>query len=86
VIDLANDTTSGLASYVYTNNISRIWRLSDALQYGMIGVNQPLVSSSTAPFGGMKESGMGREGSHYGVRDYLDIKCVHMGGLIPTYD
>ncbi len=75
-IVLANDTTAGLASYVYTRDMDRSWRVTEALEYGMVGLNTGLISTEVAPFGGIKESGMGREGSHYGVDDYLDIKCV----------
>lgn len=71
---MANDTSAGLASYFYTKDYTRIFRCAEALEYGMVGVNQPLVSSPTAPFGGRKESGLGREGSHHGLTDYLDIK------------
>jgi succinate-semialdehyde dehydrogenase/glutarate-semialdehyde dehydrogenase len=76
VIDLANDTTAGLAAYVFTRDLGRSWRVSEALQFGMVGLNTGLISSAVAPFGGMKESGLGREGSAYGIQDYLDIKLV----------
>jgi succinate-semialdehyde dehydrogenase/glutarate-semialdehyde dehydrogenase len=75
-IEMANDTTAGLASYVYTRDADRIWRMSEELEYGMVGVNTGLISTEVAPFGGIKESGMGREGSHYGVDEYLDIKLT----------
>ena len=75
-IRLANDTSAGLAAYVYTRDLSRSWRVSEALQYGMVGLNTGLISSTVAPFGGVKESGLGREGSHYGIQDYLDTKLV----------
>lgn len=77
----ANDTEFGLASYFYTQNMSRAWRVSEALEYGMVGVNEVAITSETIPFGGIKESGMGREGSKYGIDDYLDIKYICMGGL-----
>jgi succinate-semialdehyde dehydrogenase/glutarate-semialdehyde dehydrogenase len=76
VIDLANDTNSGLAAYLYTSDLSRSWRVSEALQFGMVGLNTGMISTAVAPFGGMKESGLGREGSAYGIQDYLDIKLV----------
>ena len=75
-IALANDTSAGLAAYVYTNDLSRSWRVSAALEYGMVGLNTGLVSTAVAPFGGVKESGLGREGSHYGIQDYLETKLV----------
>lgn len=80
-IALANDTPFGLASYVYTNDISRFYRTSENLDYGMVGVNTGLISTETAPFGGIKQSGFGREGSQYGIDDYLDIKLVCVGGV-----
>ena len=79
----ANDTEFGLASYFYTQNMSRAWRVAEALEYGMVGVNEVAITSETIPFGGVKESGMGREGSKYGIDDYLDIKYICMGGLTP---
>ncbi len=75
-VALANDTPAGLASYVFTNDHSRVWRMSEALEYGMVGLNTGLISTAVAPFGGVKESGLGREGSHYGIQDYLDTKLV----------
>ena len=78
VLQSANNTRAGLAAYVYTRDIKRVARVVSALEYGMIGVNQGSVSVPTAPFGGMKESGYGREGSHYGLHDYLDMKTLHM--------
>jgi len=82
-IQQANDTEFGLASYFYTQNMSRAWRVAEALDYGMIGVNEVAITSETIPFGGVKESGMGREGSKYGMDDYLEIKYICMGGLTP---
>lgn len=79
----ANDTEFGLASYFYTQNMSRAWRVAEALEYGMVGINEVAITSETIPFGGVKESGMGREGSKYGIDDYLDIKYICMGGLTP---
>jgi succinate-semialdehyde dehydrogenase/glutarate-semialdehyde dehydrogenase len=75
-IALANDTTAGLASYLYTRDIGRATRVSEALQYGMVGLNTGMISTAVAPFGGVKESGLGREGSHHGIDDYLDTKMV----------
>ena len=80
-IDMANDTEFGLASYFFTNDINRIWRVSEALEYGMVGVNEAVISNEVAPFGGIKESGLGREGSHYGIDDFLELKYICMGGL-----
>ncbi len=76
VVAMANDTRAGLAAYVYTASAARQWRLMDALEYGMIGFNTGLISTEVAPFGGVKESGLGREGSHLGVDDYLDTKLA----------
>jgi succinate-semialdehyde dehydrogenase / glutarate-semialdehyde dehydrogenase len=75
-IAFANNTDAGLAAYLYTRDVSRSWRVTEALDYGMVGHNTGLISTPVAPFGGMKESGIGREGSHYGVNDYLDMKFV----------
>jgi len=80
-IALANDTDVGLASYVYTRDIGRVWRVSEALEYGIVGINEGLISNEMAPFGGIKQSGMGREGSKYGIEDYLEIKYLCMGGI-----
>ena len=78
---LANDTPSGLAAYFYSRDIGRVWRVSEALEYGIIGINTGIISTEVAPFGGMKESGIGREGSKYGVDDFLEIKYLCMGGI-----
>ncbi|RUO70867.1 NAD-dependent succinate-semialdehyde dehydrogenase [Pseudidiomarina salinarum] len=80
-IRLANDTEYGLASYLYTRDSARLWRVADALQFGMVGMNDAAISNAAAPFGGMKQSGYGREGSRYGLDDYLEIKYLSMGGL-----
>ncbi|MEM7398679.1 MAG: NAD-dependent succinate-semialdehyde dehydrogenase [Pseudomonadota bacterium] len=80
-IALANDTPFGLAAYFFTRDLSRIWRVAEALEYGMIGVNEGIISSAFAPFGGVKESGQGREGSHHGIEEFLELKYVMMGGL-----
>jgi succinate-semialdehyde dehydrogenase/glutarate-semialdehyde dehydrogenase len=75
-IAIANDTDAGLASYLFTRDYERVWRVPEALRYGMVGVNTGLISTEVAPFGGVKESGMGREGSAYGMDDYLDLKMI----------
>ncbi len=80
-IRLANDTEYGLACYAYTSNLGRAWRLNQQLEYGLVGINQGLISTEVAPFGGVKESGMGKEGSKYGIEDYLNIKYTLFGGL-----
>jgi succinate-semialdehyde dehydrogenase/glutarate-semialdehyde dehydrogenase len=80
-IDLANDTEYGLAAYFYSRDIGRIWRVSEALEYGIVGVNEGIISNEVAPFGGMKESGIGREGSKYGIDDFLEIKYLCLGGI-----
>jgi succinate-semialdehyde dehydrogenase/glutarate-semialdehyde dehydrogenase len=80
-IAMANDTESGLAAYFYGRDIGRVWRVAEALEYGMVGINEGLISNEVAPFGGIKESGLGREGSKYGIDDYLVIKYLCMGGL-----
>jgi len=80
-IKMANDTEFGLAAYFYGQNIGRIWRVAEALEYGMVGINEGLISTEVAPFGGVKESGLGREGSKHGIEDYLEIKYLCMGGI-----
>ena len=80
-IRLANDTEFGLAAYFYARDIGRIWRVGEGLDYGMIGINSATISTELAPFGGMKESGIGREGSHYGVEEFVEVKYMLMGGL-----
>lgn len=80
-IRLANDTEFGLASYFYSQDINRIFRVSEALEYGMVGVNEGIISTEVAPFGGVKSSGLGREGSKYGIDEYLEIKYVCIGGV-----
>ena len=81
VVELANRTEFGLASYFFSRDIGRIWRVAEALEYGMVGVNTGLISNEVAPFGGIKQSGLGREGSHHGIDEYLEIKYVCMAGL-----
>jgi succinate-semialdehyde dehydrogenase/glutarate-semialdehyde dehydrogenase len=80
-VQMANDTEFGLASYFYSRDIGRVWRVSEGLEYGMVGVNTGLISTTVAPFGGMKESGIGREGSKYGIEDYLEVKYLCLGGI-----
>ena len=80
-IRMANDTEFGLASYFYTRDIGRVWRVAEALDYGIVGINEGIISNEMAPFGGVKESGSGREGSKYGIDDYVEIKYMLMGGL-----
>jgi succinate-semialdehyde dehydrogenase/glutarate-semialdehyde dehydrogenase len=80
-IALANDTPFGLASYFFARDVARIWRVSEGLEYGMVGVNTGLMSTEVAPFGGFKESGIGREGSHDGIEEYLETKYVAVGGI-----
>ena len=80
-IALANDTDSGLAAYCYTRDLGRAFRMSEALEYGMVGINEGLISTEVAPFGGIKASGLGREGSRYGLEDYLEVRYTLMGGL-----
>ncbi|MGB0665100.1 MAG: NAD-dependent succinate-semialdehyde dehydrogenase [Pontibacterium sp.] len=80
-VAMANDTDFGLAAYVYTQNMARSWRVAESLEYGMVGMNETAISSEVIPFGGVKESGQGREGSKYGLEDYLETKYICMGGL-----
>jgi len=80
-IAMANDTQYGLASYFYTRDIGRAWRVSEAIEYGLVGINEVAITSDVIPFGGVKESGQGREGSKYGIDDYVEIKYICMGGI-----
>jgi succinate-semialdehyde dehydrogenase/glutarate-semialdehyde dehydrogenase len=80
-IALANDTEFGLAAYFYGRDISRIWRAAEALEYGIVGINTGLISTEVAPFGGVKESGIGREGSKYGIEEYVEVKYLCFGGM-----
>ena len=82
VIKLANDTPCGLAAYFYSKDNARVWRVSESLEYGMVGVNSSTISTAVAPFGGIKESGIGREGSHLAVDEWLETKYVCMGGIV----
>ncbi len=83
VVAAANDTEFGLASYFYSRDLARVWRVSEALDYGMVGINTGLISTAEAPFGGVKMSGLGREGSHHGLDDFMEIKYLCMGGIDP---
>jgi succinate-semialdehyde dehydrogenase/glutarate-semialdehyde dehydrogenase len=80
-VRLANDTEFGLACYFYTQDLGRAFRVSEGLKYGLVGINEGVITTEVAPFGGMKESGIGREGSRYGMDEYLDVKYVCVGGL-----
>jgi succinate-semialdehyde dehydrogenase/glutarate-semialdehyde dehydrogenase len=80
-VQMANDTEFGLAAYFYSRDIGRVWRVAETLEYGMVGINTGLISTEIAPFGGVKESGFGREGSKYGLDDFLEIKYLCMGGV-----
>jgi succinate-semialdehyde dehydrogenase/glutarate-semialdehyde dehydrogenase len=81
VISMANDTPYGLAAYFYGRDIGRVFRVAEALDYGMVGVNTGLIATTVAPFGGVKESGIGREGSKYGLEDFLEVKYICLGGV-----
>src|SRR3712207_2699938 len=80
-IAIANGTPFGLAAYFYTQSLKRSWRVAEALEFGMVGLNTGLISTEVAPFGGVKQSGLGREGSQLGIDEYLEIKTLHVGGL-----
>ena len=80
-IQMANDTEFGLASYFYSRDIGRVWRVSENLEYGIVGANTGVISTEVAPFGGVKESGLGREGSKYGIEDFLELKYICMGDV-----
>jgi succinate-semialdehyde dehydrogenase/glutarate-semialdehyde dehydrogenase len=80
-IRMANDTEFGLAAYFYTRDLGRAWRVAEGIEYGIVGINTGLISTEVAPFGGVKESGIGREGSKYGIEDYLVVKYLCMGGI-----
>lgn len=84
VLHMANDTHYGLAAYVYTNHLARTWRILEQLQYGMVGINTGMISTAAAPFGGIKQSGIGREGSKYGLQEYTELKYVMLSGLRRT--
>jgi succinate-semialdehyde dehydrogenase/glutarate-semialdehyde dehydrogenase len=80
-IRLANDTDYGLAAYFYARDLGRVFRVAEALEYGMVAVNDGILSTEVAPFGGVKQSGIGREGSKYGIEDYVELKYVLLGGI-----
>ena len=80
-IRLANDTEFGLASYFCSRDIGRIWRVAEAIERGMVGINTGMVSTEVAPFGGVKQSGLGREGSHYGIDEFVEVKYLCFGGI-----
>jgi len=79
VVRLANDTPFGLAAYFYSNNLARVWRVAEQLEYGMVGINSGIISTEVSPFGGVKESGIGREGSKYGIEEFVEVKSLYMG-------
>ena len=79
VIAAANNSDFGLASYFYSRDISRIWRVAEAMEFGMVGVNTGIISNEVAPFGGVKQSGLGREGSSWGIDEYLEMKYICLG-------
>src|SRR5262249_50709060 len=81
VIELANRTEFGLAAYFYSRDVGRIFRVAEALEYGMVGVNTGLITTEVAPFGGVKQSGLGREGSKYGVEEFVEVKYICFGGI-----
>jgi succinate-semialdehyde dehydrogenase/glutarate-semialdehyde dehydrogenase len=80
-IKMANDTEFGLAAYFYARDVGRVWRVAEALEYGIVGINEGIISTEVAPFGGVKESGTGREGSHYGIDEFVEVKYMCMGGI-----
>ena len=80
-IELANDTEFGLAAYFYARDVGRIFRVAEALESGIVGINEGIISTEVAPFGGVKSSGLGREGSKYGIEDYLEVKYLALGGI-----
>jgi succinate-semialdehyde dehydrogenase/glutarate-semialdehyde dehydrogenase len=83
-VQMANDTEFGLASYLYTRDLARAFRVSEALEYGIVGLNTGIISTEVAPFGGVKQSGFGREGSHHGILDYTELKYLCIGGITPV--
>ena len=83
VIAMANATEYGLAAYFYARDIGRVWRVAESLDFGMVAINEGIISNAAAPFGGVKQSGNGREGSKYGLDDYMELKYLCMGGIYP---
>lgn len=81
VVKKANDTEFGLAAYFYTRDVGRVWRVAEQLEYGIVGINSGIISTEIAPFGGMKESGIGREGSKYGIDEFVEVKYLCMGDI-----
>ena len=79
MVALANHPDYGLAAYLYTRDIARVWRVSETLEFGMVGINAAAISNEVAPFGGVKQSGLGREGSRYGIDEYLELKYLCVG-------
>jgi len=80
-IEMANDTEFGLAAYFYSRDLGRVWRVAEALESGIVGINTGIISTEVAPFGGVKESGIGREGSKYGMEDFVEVKYLCMSGI-----
>ena len=80
-VEMANDTEFGLAAYFYTRDVGRVFRVAEGIEAGIIGINEGIISTEVAPFGGVKSSGLGREGSKYGIEDYLEIKYLCLGGI-----
>jgi succinate-semialdehyde dehydrogenase / glutarate-semialdehyde dehydrogenase len=80
-VEMANDTEFGLAAYFYSRDLGRVWRVSEGLECGMVGINTGILSTAVAPFGGIKQSGIGREGSKYGLDEYIEVKYLCMGGI-----
>jgi succinate-semialdehyde dehydrogenase/glutarate-semialdehyde dehydrogenase len=80
-VRMANDTEFGLAAYFYARDVGRVFRVAEQLEYGIVGINEGIISTEVAPFGGVKESGLGREGSKYGIEDYLEVKYLCLGGI-----
>ena len=81
-IRIANDTPYGLGAYFFSRDVGRIWRVGEALEYGIVGINTGFISTEVAPFGGVKESGIGREGSKYGIDEWLELKYLALGGIL----
>ena len=81
-VDAANNTEFGLASYFYSRDVGRIFRVGEALEYGMVGINTGLISTAEVPFGGVKQSGLGREGAHQGMDEYLEVKYINLGDVL----